>query len=57
MKFQNEYYGRMEGYEGLYQISNLGRVRRLPTEVTNSFGVRRFFEGGMLNPTNIRLWI
>lgn len=42
----------IDGYEGLYQISNLGRVRRLPTEVINSFGVRRFFEGGILNPTN-----
>jgi hypothetical protein len=42
----------IDGYEGLYQISNLGRIRRLPTEVINSFGVRRFFEGGILNPTN-----
>lgn len=40
----------IDGYEGLYQISNLGRVRRLPTEVINSFRVRRFFEGGDIKP-------
>lgn len=36
----------IDGYEGLYQISNLGRIRRLPTEVINSFGVRRFLKEG-----------
>jgi hypothetical protein len=30
----------IKGYEGIYQISDLGRVKRLPTKVKNRFGFR-----------------
>lgn len=33
------------GYEGLYQVSNLGRIKRLPSIVKN-----RYIKGGLLNP-------
>lgn len=34
----NEIWKNIEGYDGLYEISNYGRVKRLCKSVTNSFG-------------------
>ena len=40
----------IEGYENLYEVSNLGRVRRLESVVTNKAGVTRKFPGKILKP-------
>ena len=33
-KYQNEIWKDIEGYEGLYQISNMGRIKSLPRNTT-----------------------
>ena len=33
------------GYEGYYQVSNLGRVKSLDRVITNKMGVVRNFKG------------
>ena len=40
----------IEGYENLYEISNLGRVRSLEHTVTNKNGSKRKFPGKILKP-------
>ena len=40
----------IEGYENLYEVSNLGRVRRLESFVTNTNGVTRKVPGKILKP-------
>lgn len=40
----------MKGWEGLYQISNIGRVRSLDREVTSGFGSVRMSRGQMIIP-------
>ena len=40
----------IEGYENLYEVSNLGRVRRLESFVTNTNGVTQKFPGKILKP-------
>ena len=44
----------IEGYENLYEVSNLGRVRRLESFVTNTNGVRRKVPGKILKPGTAR---
>ena len=44
----------IEGYENLYEVSNLGRVRRLESVVTNKAGVKRKFPGKILKPRTAR---
>lgn len=39
------------GYEGYYQVSNLGRVKRLPRYVDNKKGDRVSVRGGLLSPS------
>lgn len=41
----------IEGYEGLYQVSNLGRVRSLDRIVVNSSGHKRTVQGVVLRAT------
>lgn len=38
------------GFEGCYEVSNLGRVKSLDRESTRSDGVRRMLKGKVLNP-------
>ena len=38
----------IEGYEGLYEVSNTGQVRSLDRYVVNSLGNRRFYKGKVL---------
>lgn len=40
----------IEGYENLYEVSNLGRVRRLESVVTNKNGVKLKVPGKLLKP-------
>ena len=40
----------IEGYENLYEVSNLGRVRRLESVVTGKNGVTRKVSGKLLKP-------
>lgn len=40
----------VRGYEGLYQVSNLGRVRSLDRCLTNKNGVTRICRGRVLKP-------
>ena len=40
----------IEGYENLYEVSNLGRVRRLESVVTGKNGVTRKVSGKILKP-------
>ena len=40
----------IEGYENLYEVSNLGRVRSLEHTVTNKNGSKRKFPGKILKP-------
>ena len=40
----------IENYENLYEVSNLGRVRRLESFVTNKNGVKQKFPGKILKP-------
>lgn len=41
----------IEGWWGLYQVSNLGRVRSLPRVVERSNGATQTVKGGFLTPT------
>lgn len=41
----------IKGYEGLYEVSNLGSVRSLDREVVFTNGTVRVFEGKVLKPT------
>lgn len=40
----------VEGYEGLYEVSNLGRVRSVDRYVVDSLENRRFYKGKVLSP-------
>lgn len=42
------------GYEGLYQVSNLGRVRRMSASFTDTKGRLRHFVGRVLRPQKLR---
>ena len=44
----------IEGYENLYEVSNLGRVRRLESFVTSKNGVTRKVPGKILKPMAVR---
>jgi hypothetical protein len=39
------------GYEGYYQVSNLGRVRSVDRRIIDSFGNERFYKGKPLKPS------
>lgn len=46
-----EVWKEVKGYEGLYQVSNLGSVKSLDRMIENRQGVFRFYAGKMLSPT------
>lgn len=39
----------IKGYEGLYQVSDLGRVKSLDKKVTDSIGREKLYKGQLLN--------
>ena len=40
------------GYEGLYQVSNLGRVKSLDRMVNNCYGSKKVIKGRMISPVD-----
>lgn len=48
MKNQKEIWKNISGWEGYYQISNLGRVRSLDRLIVNSIGRKYFLKGIVL---------
>lgn len=46
----NEVWKDIEGYEGLYQVSNLGRIKSLDRLVSYSNGGIRFYKSQILKP-------
>lgn len=46
----NEEWRDVIGYEGLYQVSNLGRVRSLDRVIVTKNGVKRPYKGQILTP-------
>ena len=50
----NEEWRPIEGYEGLYEVSNLGRVRSLDMYVKSRYGNYRLHKGKVLSPTKDR---
>ena len=48
---ETEVWKGVPGYEGYYQVSDLGRVRSLDRVITYKRGARRLLKGKMLNPT------
>ena len=51
---KNEIWKPIEGYEGLYEVSNLGRIRSLDRLDVYKGKYKRYFKGKMLNPTFYR---
>ena len=47
---QNEIWKDIKGYEGLYQISNKGRVYSIPRSINKSDGKTQFVRGRILKP-------
>lgn len=45
---EEEIWKDIEGYEGLYQVSNLGRVRSLDRSVVNKLGRKFFYKGQII---------
>ena len=41
------------GYEGYYQVSNLGRIKSLPRTWYTGLGAKRFHNGKILKPHNV----
>ena len=47
---ENEIWKAVVGYEGKYEVSNLGNVKSIPRYVRNSVGSQTFVDGKMLIP-------
>lgn len=54
MNLENEIWKDVVGYEGLYQVSNLGRVRSIPRTCISKFGSIRTVPSRNLSPSNGR---
>ena len=50
MTMKTEIWKDIVGYEGYYQVSNLGRVKSLPREIRYANGGSRKNDGGILTP-------
>lgn len=48
MSFKNEKWLPVVGYEGLYEVSNYGNVKRLPIIQTTAKGVKRRLKGHLV---------
>lgn len=51
MKILNEIWKDIPDYEGLYQVSNLGRIKSLDRIVTSKRGWSKFVKGRILKPS------
>ena len=49
----NEIWKDIQGYEGLYQVSTLGRVRSLDRLIKSRYGNFRKITGKIIKPNNI----
>lgn len=49
-KTETEKWKDIEGFEGFYKVSNMGRVRSLDRVTISKNGVKRFFKGRLLTP-------
>lgn len=47
---ENEIWKSIKDYEGLYEVSNFGRIRSLDRVIINSDGVKRLCKGGIRKP-------
>ena len=45
---ENEIWKPIKNYEGLYEVSNMGRVKSLDRETIDSMGRKRCFKGKIL---------
>lgn len=50
----NEEWKTVEGYEGYYEVSNLGRVRSLDRRIMRSNGMKQSFKGRTLKPGKVK---
>lgn len=50
MSIVNEIWKDVSGYEGYYQVSNLGRVRSLPRRVNAAYSATKLMSGKLLKP-------
>lgn len=50
MNNNTEVWKNVQGYEGFYQVSNLGRVRSLDRTIIDSIGRNRLYKGKLLKP-------
>ncbi|MGX9931963.1 NUMOD4 domain-containing protein [Virgibacillus salarius] len=48
---ENEVWKDVVGYEGYYQVSSFGRVKRVPRDITGKNGVTRHWKGKVLKHT------
>lgn len=48
---EKEVWKDVVGYEGYYQVSNLGRVKRLSRHITDKNGVTRYWKGKVITQT------
>ena len=55
MYLEEEEWRDIKGFEGLYQVSNLGNVRSLDRWVVDKIGRKRLFEGKMLT-SRLTIW-
>lgn len=49
----NEIWKDIQGYEGLYQVSTLGRVRSLDRLIKSRYGNFRKITGKIIKPNNV----
>ena len=47
---KEEIWKAVDGYEGLYEVSNFGRVKGVDRVIINSDGVKRLWKGRVLRP-------
>jgi len=48
--YEHEIWKDVKGYEGMYQVSNLGRVKSLDRYVNSGYGKQRLHRGKILKP-------
>lgn len=51
---EKEIWKDIEGYEGIFQVSNLGRIRSLDRYVNTCHGAKRIQKGRILKPTKCK---
>lgn len=53
MRKNKEIWRDIEGYEGLYQVSNMGRVKSMPRKITRRLKGEITIDGAILKPNKI----